>query len=70
MSWTRVALERLEAGSAGVYSYNVFGISSADLVRLRELHASYFQQMRAIIAQSQPVERVAITCTQLLALDE
>lgn len=68
--WTRVALERLEAGRSGVYSYNVFGISSADLQRLRELHASYFQQMRAIIAQSQPVERVAVTCTQLLALDE
>jgi transcriptional regulator with XRE-family HTH domain len=68
--WTGVALERLVTGSGGVYSYNVFGISNADLVRLRELHASYFQQMRAIIAQSQPVERVAITCTQLLALDE
>lgn len=68
--WTKVALERLEAGSAGVYAYNVFGISNADLVRLRELHASYFQQMRAIIEQSQPVERVAITCTQLLALDD
>jgi len=68
--WTRVALERLEAGSGGVYSYNVFGISNADLVRLRELHASYYQQMRAIIAQSQPVERVAITSTQLLALDD
>jgi transcriptional regulator with XRE-family HTH domain len=68
--WTRIALERLEAGSDGVYSYNVFGISNADLERLRELHASYFQQMRAIIATSQPVERVAITCTQLLALDE
>jgi DNA-binding phage protein len=68
--WTRVALERLEAGSGGVYSYNVFGVSNADLARLRELHANYFQQMRAIIAQSQPVERVAISSTQLLALDD
>ncbi len=68
--WTRVALERLEADRPGLYSYNVFGISNADLLRLRELHASYFQQMRAIIAQSQPVERVAVTCTQLFALDE
>lgn len=68
--WTAVAHERLQAGSTGVFSYNVFGISNADLVRLRELHANYFQQMRAIIAQSQPVERVAVTCTQLLALDD
>jgi transcriptional regulator with XRE-family HTH domain len=68
--WTRVALQRLEDGSPGVYAYNVFGISNADLARLRELHASYFQQMRAIIEQSQPVERVAISCTQLLALDD
>jgi len=68
--WTRVALERLEGGSSGVYAYNVFGISNADLVRLRELHASYFQQMRAIIEQSEPVERVAISCTQLIALDD
>jgi hypothetical protein len=67
--WTRVALERLEAGTDGLFSYNVFGVSEADLARLRELHAEYFQQMRTIIADSEPVERVVIGATQLLALD-
>jgi hypothetical protein len=52
-----------------VYAYNVFGVSNRDLPRLRALHENYFKQMQAIIAQSQPVERVAISCTQLLALD-
>jgi len=68
--WTGVAHARLGAGSTGVFSYNVFGVSQRDLLRLRELHASTFQQMRAIIAASEPVERVVVATSQLFALDE
>jgi DNA-binding phage protein len=68
--WTGVARARLDAGSAGVFSYNVFGVSERDLVRLRALYASTFQQMRAIIAASEPVEHVVVATSQLFALDE
>ena len=33
-----------------------------------ELHRSYFQQMRAIVAASQPCERLVLACAQMLDL--
>jgi hypothetical protein len=66
--WIAVALERLVAGAPGVYSFNVCGVSSADLARLEALHEDYFRQMRAIVAASEPVEEVALVNTQLLSL--
>jgi hypothetical protein len=36
---------------------------------VRELHRAYFQELRAIVAGSQPVERVVLANVQLLALD-
>lgn len=67
--WLEVGQARLKAGQPGVWSYNVFGVSKADLVRLQQLHASYYSQMRAIIASSEPVETVAVACAQIFALD-
>jgi hypothetical protein len=66
--WLEVGQARLKARQPGVWSYNVFGVSNADLVRL-QLHASYYSQMRAIIANSEPVETVAVACAQIFALD-
>lgn len=68
--WLDVSQARLKAGQAGLWSYNVFGVSKADFARLQQLHASYYSQMRAIIAASEPVETVAVACAQLFALDE
>lgn len=68
--WAAVGIERIERGAAGIFGYNVFTISNADLQRLRELHQAYFSQMRAIIAESRPPERVVVTNLQLFALDE
>ena len=67
--WCRQALTRLEAGAPGVFSYNVCGVSERDLKRLRDLHRSYYAEMRAIIAASEPVERVVVANMQLFALD-
>lgn len=67
--WLSVAQERLEAKHPGVWSYNVFGVSKADLARLQQLHANYYNQMRAIIASSEPVEAVAVACAQIFALE-
>lgn len=66
--WARVGVERLAQGSPGQFSFNVFAVSSADLERLRELHRSYFRQMRAIIAHSDPCEHVVVANLQLFDL--
>lgn len=66
--WAEVGLERLRAGDAGLYSYNVFVVSEADLERLRALHLAYFRDLRAIVAASSPGERVCVANVQLFAL--
>jgi hypothetical protein len=67
--WSERALERFGEGPDRIFSYNVFGISERDYQRVRELHRAYFQELRAIVAGSQPVERVVLANVQLLALD-
>lgn len=66
--WTEVAFERLRAGSEGIFSYNVFSVSEADHERLRELHRAFFQELRSIVAQSEPAERVLLASAQLVPL--
>lgn len=67
--WLEVGQTRLKSRQPGLWSYNVFGVSKADLVKLHQLHASYYSQMRAIVASSEPVETVAVACSQIFALD-
>jgi transcriptional regulator with XRE-family HTH domain len=67
--WARVAAERCEQRRRGTM-YTLCGVSAADLERLREVQKAYFNEMRAIISQSQPVERVALVMAQVLDLGE
>ena len=64
----RCGAERIEAGSPGQFSYNVF-ISRRDFERIRALHLAYYHQLRSIVAQSAPVEQVAVVNIQLFTLD-
>ena len=69
--WSRAAAERIEGAGESqqiAAAYNLFGISHADLQRLRELQRAYFRQMRAIIAESNPVETVVLANMQLIEL--
>jgi hypothetical protein len=67
--WARVGLDHLRAGDDGLYSYNLFTVSETDYQRLRELHLAYFRELRSIVAQSSPAERVVLANVQLLGLD-
>jgi transcriptional regulator with XRE-family HTH domain len=67
--WGHQALERFALGSRGMM-YNLMSVSAADLERLRELQKAYFNEIRTIVAQSQPIERVALATVQLLDLGE
>lgn len=67
--WGQVALERVERGQRGMM-YNLFSVSQKDLARLRELQKAYFAELRSIVAQSEPVERIVLATVQLLDLGE
>jgi len=69
--WSRTAVERLEHADQdreASSAYNLFGVSHEDLKRIRELQRAYFREMRAIVAQSQPVETIALATFQLVQL--
>ncbi len=66
--WTRVSLDRIEAGVDGTFSYNLFSVSRADLERIRELHRAYFRELRRIVATSEPAECIALANVHLLEL--
>lgn len=67
--WAKVGLDRLQAGAPGLFSFNVFTVSEADMKRLRELHLGYFRALRSIVAESRSGEHVAVANVQLFALD-
>jgi len=66
--WTEQALTRLKEDREGLYSYNLFAVSERDYQRLRQLHLDYFRELRGIVADSQPAERVVLAHLQLLPL--
>jgi transcriptional regulator with XRE-family HTH domain len=71
--WAGLALDRLaelEPNKVDLFSYNLFAVSEHDWLRIRERHIAYFQELRAIVAQSTPAERVVLVNLQLLRLDE
>jgi transcriptional regulator with XRE-family HTH domain len=63
-----IGLERVAAGRDGLYSYNLFCVSERDYAELQRLHRAYFRQLRAIVAESQPSERVVMANLQLFSL--
>jgi hypothetical protein len=65
--WLRRGAARIEAGDRGLM-YNVLGVSSSDLERLRELQKAYLTELRAIVARSEPVEHVVLAADLLLDL--
>lgn len=66
---TEQALARISTGADGLFSANLFTVSEADLERLRELQRTFFRQLRAIVAASQPAERIVIANVQLFGLE-
>jgi Domain of unknown function (DUF4423) len=66
--WARVGSDRFKANAEGVFSYNLFGVSHADYQRIEALQRAYFRELRTIVAESQPVEMVAVVNLQLFSL--
>jgi hypothetical protein len=68
--WAKVCSERLEGERGGTFAYTVFGVAARDLSRIRELQTAYYRELRALIAQSEPVEHVALASFHLLPLSD
>jgi transcriptional regulator with XRE-family HTH domain len=69
--WFRVAASKLyEHGvpADGLASYNLFAISEADLLRVRQAHLDYYERLRAIVAESKQPTRVVLATIGLLPL--
>ncbi len=67
--WAGEGLRRLGTREEDLFAYNVFGISGTDFERLRKLQLAHFRQLRTLIAESEPTERVAVINLQLFSLD-
>lgn len=66
--WTKVALDRLERQDGLIFSYNLFSVSSADLERIQQAYHAFYQQMRSIIATSEPNQQVVLFGAQMVQL--
>jgi hypothetical protein len=62
--------ERLAERGSGAFAFNVFYFSAEDLERLRQLQREYFSQLRAILAESRPSERLVVANLHLFELGE
>ncbi len=69
--WSRVGMDRLETrGRNDAFGYSVFGVSKADYERIRELHIAHYRRVRAIVANSEPTDMVALLNLQLIDLTD
>lgn len=68
--YAQLAVDRLGTAPAPASGYNVFAVSRADYARILELQRSYFAELRAIVATSEPAQVVGLASTQLLPLSQ
>ena len=65
--WLDAIRRSLDEGRAGnTYGYNVVSVSENDLDAIRALQLRYFQELRAIVVESEPVETTAIIGMQIV----
>jgi len=67
--WSQIAMERIDESGEGIFSYNLCSVSQRDYERLQQLHRAYFRQVRTIVSQSKPIERVVLLNAHLFGLD-
>jgi len=60
--WARVSSERVAAQpQAGLFSFNVFAVSRADLARIKEAQRAFYREVRAIVSASEPEVAALLT---------
>ena len=65
--WAKLGADR--AKDARILGYNLFAVSKSDEDRIVELTRNYFEEVRSIVAGSQPSERVLLLNLSLLPFE-
>lgn len=68
--WMKEGAERVLTPGRGRFAFNTFALSKKDLTLARELQSEYFQKLRALVAESEPAEAVAVATFQFFPLFE
>lgn len=69
--FAELALDRLREDQAdATFSQNLFSISGADLERLRALHVAHFREIQALVAASEPGERLVLLQRSIVPVDQ
>lgn len=66
--WVDVAAQRARR-QRGMFAYNLCSVSAKDLQRIAELERDCLRQVRTIVANSTPAERVALIAVQVFGFD-
>ena len=68
--WSQVAASRLTQPTLehDLFAYNVFSVSAADYVLIRNLLRGVFREIRSVVADSQPEDTVAVINLQAFRL--
>lgn len=68
--WMKEGAKRVLSPGQGRFAFNTFALSAKDVVRAKELQSEYFRQLRALVAESEPAEAVAVATFQFFPLYE
>lgn len=68
--WMKEGAERVLTPGKGRFAFNTFALSAKDVRRAKELQSEYFRQLRALVAESEPAEAVAVATFQFFPLYE
>lgn len=66
--WSRVALDRLEAGAPGLHTWNLFSVSLASYTRIEALQRLFYAELRGEVAASEGNETLALAVLHLVPL--
>jgi len=66
--WTEVAADRISVEASGPFFNHVFTCTREEFEQIRQLHLKYYREVRAIVAESKPLESVAVVNVQLFEL--
>lgn len=67
--WTDRARQRIAESGQGGFAYLVFSTDDATLAAIEELRLRFFRELRALVAASPRLSRVAVANVQLFAID-
>ncbi len=68
--WMKEGARRVLTPGQGRFAFNTFALSKKDVARAKELQSEYFRQLRALVAESEPAEAVAVATFQFFPLYE